>query len=89
MSNEHNPLRHLDLASQHTVMQALGWMWSMLFSLMFLSILEFGVTWMLHLLLTAGAFLTISVFKQAEKQQVRLAHSVSRAQLANVDNAAL
>ena len=38
MNNQHNPLRHLDLASQHVVMQALGWMWSMVFSLMFLSI---------------------------------------------------
>lgn len=31
MDNRHNPLRHLDLASQHYLMQVLGWMWSMVF----------------------------------------------------------
>lgn len=42
MDNRHNPLRHLDLASQHYFMQVLGWMWSMVFSLAFLSIFKFG-----------------------------------------------
>lgn len=69
MNNEHNPLRHLDIASQHVVMLALGWMWSMVFSLMFFSIYQFGITWALHLLPISGIALTVSVFKQAEKQQ--------------------
>ena len=34
MDNQRNPLRHLDMASQHYFMQVLGWMWSMVFSLM-------------------------------------------------------
>lgn len=72
MSNRHNPLRHLDLPSQHIVMQALAWMWSMLFSLMFLSIFHFGITWMLHLLVISGIVLTVSVFKEAEKRQAGL-----------------
>ena len=38
MDNRRNPLSHLDLASQHYFMQVLGWMWSMVFSLSFLSI---------------------------------------------------
>ena len=42
MDNRHNPLRHLDLASQHYLMQVLGWMWSMVFCLSFLSIVQFG-----------------------------------------------
>ena len=51
MDSSRNPLRHLDLASQHYFMQVLGWMWSMVFSLTFLSIFEFGFTWLAHMLL--------------------------------------
>lgn len=68
MNSERNPLRHLDIASQHIVMQALAWMWSMVFSLMFFSIYHFGITWMLHMLFIAGMALTVSAFKMAEKK---------------------
>jgi hypothetical protein len=67
MNSDRNPLRHLDVASQHVVMQALAWMWSMVFSLMFFSIYQFGITWALHVLFIAGMALTVSVFKNAEK----------------------
>ena len=73
MDSRHNPLRHLDLASQHYMMQVLGWMWSMVFSLAFLSIFQFGYVWMAHLLVFGGAALTVSVFREAEKQRARLA----------------
>jgi hypothetical protein len=86
MNSQHNPLRHLDLASQHVVMQALGWMWSMVFSLMFFSIFQFGITWMLHLLFISGIALTVSVFKQAEKQQAQADRSLSRSTSANTHN---
>jgi hypothetical protein len=69
MDNRRNPLRHLDLASQHYMMQVLGWMWSMVFSLSFLSIFQFGYVWMAHLLLFGGAAMTVSVFREAEKQR--------------------
>ena len=46
MDNRRNPHRHLDLASQHYFMQVLAWMWSMVFSLTFLSIFSFGLTWL-------------------------------------------
>ena len=68
MDNQHNPLRHLDLASQHYFMQVLGWMWSMVFSLSFLSIMEFGLTWLAHLLVIGGIAFTVAVFKEAEKR---------------------
>ncbi len=68
MDNSSNPLRHLDLASQHYLMQVLGWMWSMIFSLSFLSIFQFGYVWMSHLLLFGGAAMTVAVFRNAEKQ---------------------
>ena len=67
MNSDRNPLRHLDVASQHVVMQALAWMWSMVFSLMFFSIYQFGITWALHVLFIAGMALTVSVFKNAER----------------------
>ena len=70
MNNEHNPLQHLDLASQHYVMQVLGWMWSMVFSLTFFSIFQFGVTWAAHLLLFAGVAMTVAIFKEAEKREI-------------------
>ena len=69
MDNQHNPLRHLDLASQHYFMQVLGWMWSMVFSLSFLSIVEFGLTWLAHLLLIGCIAFTVAVFREAEKQK--------------------
>ena len=68
MDNSSNPLRHLGLASQHYLMQVLGWMWSMIFCLSFLSIFQFGYVWMSHLLLFGGAAMTVAVFRNAEKQ---------------------
>ncbi len=69
MNNEHNPLRYLDLASQHYFMQVLGWMWSMVFSLTFFSIFQFGITWAVHLLITGGICMTVALFKESEKQR--------------------
>ncbi len=68
MDNRRNPLRHLDLASQHYFMQVLGWMWSMVFSLSFLSIFQFGLTWLAHLLVIGGVTMTVAIFREAEKQ---------------------
>ena len=68
MDNHHNPLRHLDLASQHYFMQVLGWMWSMVFSLSFLSIFQFGFTWLAHLLVIGGIAMTVAIFREADKQ---------------------
>ena len=68
MNSRHNPLRNLDLATQHYFMQVLGWMWSMVFSLTFLSIFQFGIPWMAHLLIIGGIAMTVAVFKQAEQR---------------------
>lgn len=70
MDNERNPLSHLDLATQHYLMQVLGWMWSMVFSLAFLSIYQFGYVWMAHLLVFGGCCMTVSVFREAQKKRV-------------------
>ena len=68
MDNQSNPLRHLDLASQHYFMQVLGWMWSMVFSLSFLSIFQFGYVWGAHLLVFGGIYFTVATFREAQKQ---------------------
>jgi hypothetical protein len=70
MDNQRNPLRHMSLEAQHYCMQVLGWMWSMVFSLSFLSIFQFGYVWAAHLFVTAGICMTIALFKQAEKEAV-------------------
>jgi hypothetical protein len=75
MDSRHNPLRHLDLASQHYFMQVLGWMWSMVFSLTFLSIFEFGFTWLAHLLVIGGIAMTVAVFREAEKPQYQAGYA--------------
>lgn len=70
MDNRRNPLRHLDVASQHYIMQVLGWMWSMVFSLSFLSIYQFGIMWVAHLLVIGATAFTVATFRQAEKNQL-------------------
>ncbi len=68
MDSRHNPMRHLDLASQHYFMQVLGWTWSMVFSLSFLSIFHFGLVWMAHVLIFGGMAFTVAVFRHGEKR---------------------
>ena len=68
MNSHYNPLRHMDMASQHDIMQALARMWSMIFSLTFLSIFYFGVVWGAHLLFIAGLCLTAATFKEGQRQ---------------------
>ena len=76
MDNQHNPLCHLDLASQHYFMQVLGWMWSMVFSLSFLSIYHFGITWILHVMLFGGIAFTVAVFREAEQRSAEIPGTV-------------
>ena len=71
MDNRYNPLRHLDMASQHYFMHVLAWMWSMVFSLSFLSIFQFQIVWLAHVLFLTGIFTTIIIFKRAEEKSSR------------------
>lgn len=79
MDSSHNPLHNLGLASQHVVMQALAWMWSMLFSLAFLSIFQFGLVWLAHMLVIAGIVITVSTFHYAERRKPEQVLSLSNA----------
>lgn len=80
MDSSKNPLRHLDLASQHYIMQALAWMWSMVFSLSFLSIFYFHYVWGAHLLILGGICLTVGIFRRAERQAQYAKSIASRAE---------
>ena len=66
MDHRFNPLRHLDIRAGHYLMQVLSWMWSMIFSVSFLSIYQFGYVWAAHLLIISGVFVTLSIFRKAE-----------------------
>lgn len=70
MDNRHNPLRHMDTASQHVIMQALGWLWSMVFSLSFLSIFHFGAVWLPHLLIVGAICFTVATFRESERRSL-------------------
>lgn len=72
MDSRYNPLKHMDLASRHYLMQVLAWMWSMLFSLSFLSIYSFGYVWLSHVLVIAGVFMTIALFERAQARRPKL-----------------
>ena len=72
MDHRFNPLKHLDVRSGHYVMQVLSWMWSMIFSVSFLSIYQFGYVWVAHLLVIGGVFVTFSIFKRAENRREKL-----------------
>ena len=50
----------------------LGWMWSMVFSLSFLSIYNFGLVWLAHLLVFGGIAFTVAVFRESEKQRAEI-----------------
>ena len=72
MDYRFNPLRHLDIRSGHFLMQVLSWMWSMIFSVSFLSIYQFGYVWVAHLLVIGGVVITITIFKRAESRREEL-----------------
>ena len=72
MDHRFNPLKNLDVRSGHFLMQVLSWMWSMIFSVSFLSIHYFGYVWLAHLLVIGGVFVTLTVFKRAENRREQM-----------------
>ena len=68
MDEERNPLRHFPLMTAHMLMQILAWMWSIVFSLALGSYFVFGVTVVGHVLIIAAVFVTLAIFRDAERQ---------------------
>ncbi|WP_299351962.1 hypothetical protein [uncultured Shimia sp.] len=67
MDETKNPFKTLSLPTAHMLMQLLAWMWSAVFSISVGSFLVFGVTAVGHVLVIAGIFITIMMFKTAEE----------------------
>ena len=69
MDAEINPLRHIpDLNVRHMIMQVLAFMWSAVFSIAIAdSIMAFGISAIVHVLLVAAVVITVATFKVAEK----------------------
>jgi hypothetical protein len=65
MDHQYNPLKYMKLQQRHLVMQMLAWMWSMIFSLSFMSIYVFGYVWIGHVLVIGGVFITFAIFERA------------------------
>lgn len=66
MNETKNPLRNLPIQTAHMFMQLLAWMWSTIFSLAIGSYFVFGVTAVGHMLIIAGIFVTMVIFRNAE-----------------------
>jgi len=82
MDAEVNPLRHIpDLQVRHMIMQILAFMWSAVFALYIAeSIMAFGISAFLHVLLVGAVVVTVGTFKVAETQPWRFGsyHSYGR-----------
>lgn len=68
MDANKNPLRKMNIQTKHLIMQMLGWMWSVIFCISFLSIYEFGVVWLAHFAVIFGITMTIIVFRSSAKE---------------------
>ena len=49
-------------------MQVLGWMWSMVFSLAYLSIFQFGYVWLGQVLFIGGWAFTVAIFHTVREE---------------------
>jgi hypothetical protein len=67
MNSELNPLRNLPKTVRFQIMVSLSWMWSVVFALWLGSVLAFGASVAVHLILLVGVFGTTEVFRRARK----------------------
>jgi hypothetical protein len=68
MDESVNPLKNYSLPTAHMMMQLLAWMWSAIFGFTFSSYYLFGVLAGGHILVVAGLFITLMVFRGAEEK---------------------
>ena len=68
MDHEKNPLSNIpNIQVRHMVLQLLAWMWCIVFSFYLGSIVVFGISAILHLVLIAAIVITVVTFKSAKK----------------------
>ena len=69
MDSTKNPLSNIpDINTRHMIMQVLAWMWCIIFSMSVGSIVVFGVSAILHVLLIAGVAVTVGTFETARRR---------------------
>lgn len=73
-----NPLRLLDTYMQFYLMSLLAWMWSMVFSLAYLSIFVFHWVWLGHLLVLMAIFITKIAIDAARNRAPALDRSMEK-----------
>ena len=68
MDHDNNPLKNIpNIQVRHMVLQLLAWMWCIVFSFYLGSIIVFGISAIVHLLLIAAIVITVVTFKSAKK----------------------
>ena len=68
-NHEISPLRHIpDVAVRHMVLQILGWMWAVAFSITIGSYVVLGVSLMAHIFLFAAAAITVATYTTASSR---------------------
>ena len=67
MNSSFNPLRKLPKSVRFQIMVLLSWMWSSIFSLWVGSVLAFGASIGVHMILLVGIFFTAEAFRRARK----------------------
>ena len=69
MNSSLNPLSKLPKSVRFQIMVLLSWMWSVVFSLWVGSVLAFGASVSVHIILLIGIFFTAEVFRRARKTE--------------------
>jgi len=69
MNSSLNPLRKLPKSVRFQIMVLLSWMWSVVFSLWVGSVLAFGASISVHMILLVGIFFTAEAFRRARNTE--------------------
>ncbi len=80
MNSKVNPLSRLPRAVSFQIMVVLSWMWSVVFSVWAGSVLAFGASVGIHMILLVGIFFTAEVFRRARKKENESGDRMSAAQ---------
>lgn len=74
-----SPLRHIpDVATRHMIIQILGWMWAVSFSIAIGSYTFFAISIVGHVILISAAAITVATYTVAEKKPELFAFASGR-----------
>ena len=69
MNHNLNPLKNIpDIHVRHIIMQALAFMWCIVFSMCFTNIWLFGITTVAHMILLGAVVFTVLTFETAKRR---------------------